>query len=202
MSDIEVDTIVKINEVLSQIPDEPTKQRILRWACEKFGGSISTVKTPTAPLSPTMPRVLAQVPAAAGNEIPGIAKIFADGSFKLTVRDPKAKSTADAAIRLALVAARAYQLLSGADTVSSKNIIVPTLRDWRAYDGNTRQDLADHKGIVRNGDNLSLDVHATQEADGYIKEIGDESIVGTWKPGQRGRGKAPKPAAAPVVSNP
>ena len=81
------------------------------------------------------------------------------GDFRVTVRDPKARNTNDAAIRLAVVAIHSYCKLSGEKGASSRRIVKPVLENWRAYTGNTRAALASHQGIIRDGDALSLDQH-------------------------------------------
>jgi hypothetical protein len=121
------------------------------------------------------------VDAPQEKEFPGVGLITDTGEFKLTVRDPKAKHTNDAAVRLALVTIYVYCKLTGEKAVSSKKIVKPILEDWRAYTGNTRPVLARHKGILRNGDALSLDQHAKREAESYIKDIRDDSVTGAWR---------------------
>jgi len=120
------------------------------------------------------------------NEIPGVA-LFEAEEVKFTIRDPKAESAADAVRRLAYVAIRATQLLTGEEKVSSRNIVVPLLRDFRVYNGNARGTLSKERGITRDGDLLSLDTPATHQADDYIKAIQDVEVVGKWKPGSRRR---------------
>jgi hypothetical protein len=121
-----------------------------------------------------------------GQELPGIARIT-DAGLEVTVRDLKARSANDAAIRLAHIAILAKEKLTGTKTLSSRNELLPILKEWRAYDGNTRVALANHRGIHRDGDQLSLDAISRREAQKYIDEILDESIQSTWNPTGRAR---------------
>jgi hypothetical protein len=85
-------------------------------------------------------------------------------------------------------------------SVSSKGLILPLLRKYRCYDGNTRTAIAKDKGLVRDGDLISLDFHAEQYAEKIVGEILDPSIEGKWKPGSNKRrvqrvGRNPREAA-------
>lgn len=127
-------------------------------------------------------------------ELPGIAS-FQNGNFTLTVRDAKASSQADAVKRITYIAIRAYLRQNQKETsVSRKTVINPILTKWRLYDANARSFLANDKGILRDKDNLSLDVHATEEADKFIEEVNDSKIVGSWSPGGSGGKRKAKPA--------
>lgn len=190
MSDIEIKAITAVNEALASIDDPEIRNRVLRWVNDKFGFVPSGVKL-TREMSrqrdvPSMSEVVA-------GEIPGIAMLTETGEFRLTVRDLKAKSANDAALRLAHIAIRAYQKLTGQKTVSSKNFLVPLLKYWRVYDGNTRAALARHKGIIRNGDELGLDSHATTDAERFISDALDNAIDGTWKPSTKARKRSASP---------
>jgi hypothetical protein len=114
-------------------------------------------------------------------EIPGVARLNDSGDLHITIRDLKARSGLDAAVRLAHVAIHAYHQMTGQALSSSKGL-TPILKSWRIYDGNTRARLAKEKGIVRTGDDLSLDAHAARDAQRFIEEILDPSIDGTWRP--------------------
>jgi hypothetical protein len=187
MSDQEIKAIAAINDALSTITDPDTRFRILKWANEKFG--YQTKSLPDANLDPLSTERSQQIKITK-NELPGIAKITANGEFHLTVRDVKASSAKDAAIRLTHIVIKAYSLLTDQQGVSSKKIVIPILRNWRVYDGNTRHALANHKGILRNGGELLLDVHAAKEADRYIKDVLDPKIEGTWQAGSKARAKS------------
>ncbi|MBL7664537.1 MAG: hypothetical protein JNM93_05345 [Bacteriovoracaceae bacterium] len=183
--DLEIVALTEINKVLSPIQNEQTLERIIRWASEKFTPTLISSKI----IESEVPVVHANNMNTADssinfqkNEIPGIALVTDKGAFKLTLRDTKAKSNNDAAIRLVLVSIYAHNLLTGSSEVSTKEIINPILKHWRVYDGNTRKAIAGHQGIIRaSGGMLSLDYHATEEAKSYVKEISDPSVKGTWK---------------------
>ncbi|HUY68118.1 MAG TPA: hypothetical protein VMV79_02320, partial [Alphaproteobacteria bacterium] len=178
MKDPEVEAINAINAALTAVEDPEIRVRVLRWANDKFAfvpkiEKVATAKSPVSAQSDV---------SVSGNEIPGIAVLSENGNFRLTVRDLKAKSANDAAVRLAHVTIRAYQQLSGQKTVSSKQILLPALTQYRVYDGNTRAALAREKGIIRKGDELELDHHAQHDADRFMREIADESVTGKWVP--------------------
>jgi hypothetical protein len=135
---------------------------------------------------------------ASAKEIPGIARATDTGELHLTVRDLKARSASDAAIRIAHLAIYANERLNGLQSLSSKNILVPILRRYRAYDGNTRGALAQHRGFIRQGDQLSMDFHCKEEAEKFIKEILDpEEPQGSWNPSARATRRRRAAAASP-----
>lgn len=177
MSKNEIEVIKLIDEALSKV-DEKTRFRILRWTWDKYGKDDKDSSFSNEFLLEKIPTELREGKC---KEIPGIAQISEDGDFKLTVRDLKAKNTTDAAIRLAHVTVFAYEKLTGEKKISSKKVILPILKEWRAYTGNTRNALAKHKGILRVGDKVSLDAHSKRDTEQFIKEILDDSIKGTWK---------------------
>ncbi len=180
----ELDIMKQIDSALAPIDDDEMRTRILRWAWDKFGsvdqarslGEIPNVQSEDS---------ISVHDLSGRKEIPGIASIDDNGQMRLTVRDIKAKTANDAAIRLTHVAVFAYQKLLGVEGVSSKHVVVPILREWRAYDGNTRKAISDHKGIMRDGDMLTLDIHSKNEAEYYIDQILDDSVAGKWKPTAR-----------------
>lgn len=185
MEDPEIKAMAAVNSALGAIEDPEVRKRVLRWANEKFGFQSEHIG-PGAKVSRAVAPALEEI----DGEIPGIARLDETGGFRLTVRDLKAKSANDAAIRLVHVALRAYERLAGQKGASSKNVLVPLLKGWRVYDGNTRASLARHKGIIRTGDELQLDFHAQAEADQFISEILDDEIEGEWKPGTRAKRRA------------
>lgn len=128
---------------------------------------------------------------AGGNEIPGIACISDSGEFKLTVRDIKAKNAKDAAIRLVHIIVYAYEKLKK-EAVSSRKVVTPILKQWRLHTGSIRGTIANLPGIIRDRDNLSLDVHAKRDAEKYIKDVSDDTVQGKWKPSYKGRKKVKK----------
>ena len=181
MSNPEIDAITKIDAALSAIKDKESKRRVLRWALDKFSAEDEITSPSVKKSGPDVTDKLGSLQKGKG-EIPGIARIQENGTFRLTVRDLKAKNTNDAAIRLAHIVIRAYGELTGETSVSSKKVLVPILREWRAYDGNTRVVIARHKGIIREGDSLSLDAHSNKDAFRFMSEVLDSSITGTWSP--------------------
>lgn len=185
----EIEAITQLDTVLGQL-QEDERNRVLQWAFAKY----SSRGLPAA-LS-TGVNAGAQQITGGGKEIPGIAALTPTGEFRLTVRDLKAKSANDAAVRLAHITIWAYQELTGEQSVSSKGVLLPILKKWRAYSGNTRLELGKQKGILRHGDNLSLDMHSTKMASEFVKEVQDDAIAGTWVPQATSKKKARKASAA------
>ena len=178
MSYSEIDALKAVDDALSKV-GEVEQVRVLRWAFEKYGGE---EKIPQAKgIDNQLDAVEEKIPVHS-NEIAGIARLDKAGKFYLTVRDIKAKHTNDAAIRLAHIVIFAYQKLTGEESVSSKKVVMPLLRQWRSYTGNTRKALSRHKGILRNGDELSLDAHSMNDAEKFIEDALNESLIGKWKP--------------------
>lgn len=180
MKDPEIEAMEKINEALSAVKEEETRTRILSWATGKFlkGETLLQPKAISAQETSTESHMV-------GNEIPGIAKLTKDGSLEITIRDLKAKSKADAALRLALVIIRAHERLTHKESVSSRRTVTPALKGWRLYDPNIRHRLASYAGIIRKRDELSLDIPAKAEADKYIAEIKDPNVKASWSTGKR-----------------
>ncbi len=186
MNDPEIAALAAASAALAALDDPQARARVLRWINEKFG-----YETQGTPVSARGPTGISPSAVTKGDirEIPGVARLSEAGEFRLTVRDLKASSANDAAVRLAHIAIRAYQQLTGQRAVSSKSVVVPVLKTWRVYDGNTRRVLAQQKGIVRRADELDLDIHAESDADRYIAETLDESVEGKWRPGAQAKGK-------------
>lgn len=116
-------------------------------------------------------------PKVAGShsrEIPGIALLNGDGDLKITLREVPGKTTNEKARQLAYIIIRVSEIFTGEPSVSSKRVLSPILKEWRLYTGNTRGVLAKDKGIVRDGDNLSLDVPAKKEADRILEQLREE----------------------------
>jgi hypothetical protein len=181
--DAEVEAIAAVSRVLSKLADPDARGRVISYVLARFAGAIRPAAA-TAPPSPRAPSTagVAEVQGTGTKELDGIARLGEDGSLRLTVRDLKANSTNDAAVRLAHVAIYAHEYLTGGQPLSSKGILTPLLKEWRVYDGNTRARLAREKGIIRNGDMLNLDAHARRDAERYVKEILEASVEGSWKP--------------------
>lgn len=178
--DAEIDAMSKINDALNSIPDNETRFRVLSWANNKFGNSeVSLFATNSKEDNVT--KDTSEI-SASEQEIPGIATISENGNYNLTIRDLKAQTTNDAAIRLSHIVIYTHQKLTDSTTTSSKKILKPILEQWRAYTGSTRWALKKCKGIIREGDLLSLDIHAKRTAEKYIQEILDDTVVGTWDP--------------------
>ncbi|HEX5078913.1 MAG TPA: PAS domain-containing protein, partial [Geminicoccaceae bacterium] len=130
-------------------------------------------------------------------ELPGVACLSETGEFRITAHDLKAKSGLDAAVRLAHVAIYAYERLTGRP-LSSRKGLTPLLKAWGLYDGNTRARLAREPGIVRSGDDLSLDRQARQTAERLIEELrlaGQRAESGRAKVGSK---LGPVPASRPA----
>lgn len=177
------------NAVSSLAEDERT--RVLQWVLSKYGsalGQSGNTKLNFPGGGTPMGQGAGINPE--GNEIPGIARLSPEGAFQLTVRDLKAKNTNDAAIRIVHIICLANEVLTNNLEVSSKSVIVPILKQWRAYTGNTRNAISKHRGILRNGDNVSLDAHAKKDAESYMKEIIDDSMQGKWKPSSGSKKRA------------
>lgn len=115
------------------------------------------------------------------NKFPGVAT-YKKGTYHFTARDLKASSKKDATFRLVYVLIHTYMKLTGKEGVSRKEIITPTLKKWRLYDGNARNYISNDKGILSEDDLYSLNQPATLDALKYIKEIQDDSITGSWSP--------------------
>jgi hypothetical protein len=186
--DAEIAAIAQISAALRAIEDPVARGRVLSYVLARFSdGPIARSAAPTP-----VPRAPGLVPAGVGvgegerlntsaREIGGIARLTDDGQLKVTVRDLKAKSGLDAATRLAHVAIYAHQEMAG-QPLSSRKGLTPLLREWRLYDGNTRRKLGNDRGILRDGDNLSLDAHAKMDAQRYIEDILNPDVQGSWRP--------------------
>ena len=194
----ELECMGRADEAIRSLEDEATRSRVVSWLAAKYlGGAVTTGGTPGAP--PSANTSNAGPVEVHANQIPGIAKLSPSGEVQLTVRDFKAKSANDAAVRLVHVVIWATAKLKGEPSVSSKNVIVPLLRKYRCYDGNTRGAIASDKGLVRDGDTLSLDFHAEQHAEKVVAEILDAGSEGKWKPGSSKRRVARSIPDNPVV---
>lgn len=189
--DPEIVAMSRIGEALGDIEDEQVVSRILKWAIDKFSPATQTITSTTGKQTQTGMPTPTQI-GVKSNELPGIAKLSEDGKFELTVRDVKAKSQQNSALRHALIIIQAYTKLTGQQSVSSRRIVSPILKDRRLYNGNTRRILAEHQGIIRDRDNLSLDSVAKDEAESYIREALDPSVKGGWNPGKVARKKKAK----------
>ena len=175
----ELECMRTIDESLQAVGDASVRARIANWISAKYQGGTGNPVLTTVPDGTGSPGL----DSTRQKEVAGIAKLSASGDLQLTVRDLKAKSANDAAIRLLHVAIWASTKLKGEPSVSSKSVLVPLLKRYRCYDGNTRTAIANDKGIVRDGDQRSLDFHAEQLAEKMVREILDPSAEGRWNPG-------------------
>jgi len=178
----------EIAKVISGFPEAVQPKAFDVLVSSLIGGVIPVVQSSAKPVS-MKSNQLPQVPSG---DITGIAMKTQDGQFHFSVRDIKATNQWDAAKRLTYVLIRAYTKVMGTETVSRKEVINPFLTSWRVYDGNTRRFLANDPGLVRNGDQFSLDIHAEQEADGFIRDILNTEVTAKWKPGSTKRGRKKK----------
>ena len=176
----ELECMRNIDTNLQAVLDEAARSRIAGWIAAKYLGSVPPVGQVT---HGSLSADSESYEAGRRDQIPGIAKLSPSGELQLTVRDFKAKSANEAAVRLVHVTIWAWSKLTGEGSVSSKSVIVPLLKKYRCYDGNTRGVIAKDKGLVRDGDQLSLDFHAEQFALKVVKEICDPAVEGSWKPG-------------------
>lgn len=182
--DLEVTAIATISRVLARLEDAEARKRVISYVLARYvGTNISTVMPSNNTLSPTIPTQASgsAVSETSSREIAGIARVTESGELRITIRDLKARSGLDAAVRLAHVAIYAHVVLLGIPMSSAKGL-TPILKMWRLYDGNTRTRLAREKGIVRSGDDLALDAHATRDAQRFIEEILDPNVEGSWRP--------------------
>lgn len=180
--DPELAAITSISRALSRLQDVDARRRVLSYVLARFTPGVASNQVKQLSPSPSERVVtMAAESFSPSRELPGIARLSDDGTFHVTVRDLKARSGLDAAVRLAHVAIYAHHELTGVPLSSSKGL-TPILKAWRLYDGNTRARLAKEKGIVRNGDQLSLDAHATRDAQRFITEILDDQAAGSWRP--------------------
>lgn len=183
MADPELAALMAICDALNSLEDETTRQRVLDYAYSRFGlQPASFVRRPMQGAAPGAEDAVELLDAKSPSEIPGIARLTDKGDLKLTIRDIKAKSANDAARRLAYIVIFVNEKLTGQKTMSSPKVLVPILKEWRAYDPNTRKKLKEDKGIIRDGEQLSLDAHARKEAESMVREVSDDSIEGAWKP--------------------
>lgn len=195
IEDDELQAMVAVGRIFARLTDPEARRRIRDYIDDRFlGGSGGAGQSGAraggggAGAGTPVGAGLGTATGAGGvsgrtednKEIAGIAKLGSDGDLRITIRDLKARSGLDAALRLALVSIYAHQKLAGTPLSSAKGL-TPILKLWRLYDGNSRTRLAKEKGIVRTGDELSLDAHATRDAERFIEEILDPAVDGVWR---------------------
>ena len=164
--------------------DDGARGRVLRYLFDRYPAerTMTTVRNASPSSTPAHQENIETL------ELRGIAVATADGGLRMTIRDLKARTAKDAARRLIYVTILANETLSGSRQVSSRKTVVPALREYRLYDGNTRTLMSTDKGIIRSGDLLALDAHARAEAETFLQEMQDPSIIGSWRPGAQSRG--------------
>ncbi len=196
----ELECMRVIDAGLQAIPDEAARARIASWVASKYGGIASLRASDLGRNLSVSSTGLSPNEIGKNGEVAGIAKLSQSGEVLLTVRDFKAKSANDAAIRLVHVLIWVTGKLAARSAVSSKNEVLPWLRKYRLYDGNTRGVIAKDKGLVRDGDELSLDFHADQLAEKFVNDILDGSVEGRWRPGGSKR-RGAKPSTEPSAES-
>lgn len=108
------------------------------------------------------------------NRIYGIARLTEEGGIELTLKDPRGRSKNDTARRLAYVALRAHEMLTGQEWASFRRLVVPVLKQWDVLTNNTRQALAHDRCMIRldeDRDQVSLNAAGRMRADTYMEEI-------------------------------
>lgn len=179
--DDEVAAIAAINTALSKLADATARRNVLAYINARYLRAPPASAGFPAPVTSSVTPSPLSVVEHTQQELPGIARLTEAGDLKITVRNLKAKNTLDAAVRLAHIAIYAHARLTD-KPLSSRKGLTPILKEWRLYDGNTRARLAKEKGIVRDGDALTLDTHAQRDAERYIEEVLNEELTGQWKP--------------------
>jgi hypothetical protein len=183
--DPELNAMALIAQAFNELDDQKARDRVLRWAAAKYADlSQSThVSVPTHLSLPLIENSATDVETTGPDiDLRRVCKLMDSGDLRVTLRDLKAKSANDAAIRLAHIVIYCYQALSKQTSTSSRHVLTPELKRWRLYNGNSRHSLAMQKGIIREQDSLSLDAHATLDAERFIREALDPTIEGKWRP--------------------
>lgn len=177
--DSELAAIAASGAIFSTLPDTDARRRVLSYVLSRY------LPEEAAPVhgQPASSPVPAPLPSAirvegAEPEIPGIARLTDAGAFQMTLGELKARSRLEAAVRLATVAIHAHQQLTGRP-LSSRRFLTPLLKAWRLYDGNTRSRLAREPGIIRSGDDLTLDAQTRREAERFVSDLDSAVDVDT-----------------------
>jgi len=177
--------LLAMGEIYSIIKglDPAAQQRVFNWLTSKIGIAAIPVKSEDKHPMDARPISSQSINTSTQKgDLSDVATVTPEGQFHLSVRDLKASNTKDATKRLVYVIIRSYTQLMKTQSVSRKDIINPELLQWRLASGSVRGYIAADKGIIVQGDQLSLDQHALNEADQFINEIQDPSKVGSWKP--------------------
>ena len=184
--DLEADAIKAISKALRVLPDNSSRELVLEFVANRFSLQMPRRFSEAAILKPVVIELAKTVAISAAadrknGEIAGIAKVSDSGELKITIRELKANSGLNAALRLAHIAIHACESLLERG-MSSRNELTPILKQWRVYDGNTRAKLGADKGILRDGDTLTLDAHARRLAEQFIDDVLNPEVEGKWKP--------------------
>lgn len=177
----EFDVMKAIARALHRLKDVDAVHRVLDYFVRRHGLVVSQgfAVTGVGLDAVTSPR------PTKCREIPGIACLNDNDEVEFTLRDIRAKSANDAAVRLVHIAILVYSELKGETSVPAK-IIARLLNDHRCYDGNTRAAIARCKGIIKDKDHRrSLDAPARDEAQRIVMEIQLGRGPDIWKPGER-----------------
>ena len=158
--DSELAAIAASGAIFSALDDADARRRVLSYVLDRFLPDAALVQGQ---------HLAAQLVEPAERELPGIARLTSDGQFQMTLSELKARSRLQAAVRLAMIAIYAHQRLTGRP-LSSRQFLTPLLKEWHLYDGNTRARIAREQGVIRNGDDLSLEGAARREAERFISE--------------------------------
>src|SRR5205823_2466461 len=156
-SDVELTAMTSVWDALQSLPDKEAQLRCITWALSRLGLTLPTGPGVRAgsPIAPSASPLTSSSPSAAGEDsLVDIVEQTEDGRFRVIARDLKARSRNDAALRLVHLVLYANEIIGGQQKTSSRKFVIPVLKDWRAYDGNTRVAIANSPGIKREGDLL------------------------------------------------
>lgn len=167
--DCEIAAIVASTAALSQLADAEARRRVLSYVLARCLPEPAMALAASS-ARPAMPSSSISVVEYTQRELPGVACLTESGEFRITIRDLRPKSGLDAAVRLAQIAIYAHERLTGRP-LSSRKGLTPLLKERGLYDGNARARLAKERGIVRSGDNLSLDPEAWRNAERLVEEL-------------------------------
>lgn len=125
------------------------------FLAESSGAALPSSKPPKAP-------------STQGNGLDGIAALLPDGGIEMTARDLKAKTLRDAVQRVVYLSIRANELLTGKQSADSRTTVHKSLKKYRLTSGSARNALTKVPGIIKVGNDWSLDGPAKDEADKYV----------------------------------
>lgn len=167
MDDLELKAMNTVYGALASLEqNKDALERILGWASQRFLG---------APVKPQIRKSESEPPeeddSSTGIDYKRLAHVDGSNQFHLTVRDLKETSKIDSVKRLIYLSVLLHQKLTKSETTSRKTIVKPILEKWRVYDANARRFMALDKGLMKSGDEFKLDVHATEEAETFCREI-------------------------------